>query len=131
MVQALTSRLENMNPNSFVIFAGELDLDTPTEPADIELFNPDNNIIMADPIDRPGSWHNNINFLDIRTPSTRVSSGGVEGGAGGGLDDRFDFILISENMITDPKLRYIPDTYKAFGNNGRSEERRVGKECRS
>lgn len=118
MVQALTSRLENMNPNSFVIFAGDLNLYTHTEPAYIELLNPDNNITMADPIDRPGSWHNNINFQDIHTQSTRVSSGGFGGGAGGGLDDRFDFILISENMMTDPKLRYVPDTYKAFGNNG-------------
>lgn len=117
-VQQLTSRFESMDPNSFVLFAGDLNFYTASEPAYQELLNPDNAITMADPIDRPGSWHNNINFQDIHSQSTRISSGPFGAGAGGGLDDRFDFIMISENMLTNPKLKYIQDTYKSFGNNG-------------
>jgi hypothetical protein len=119
------SRLNVLESNSFVIFAGDLNLYTASEPAYQELLNPDNFITMADPIDRPGSWNNNINFQDIHSQSTRISSGPFGAGAGGGLDDRFDFIMISENMMTDPKLKYIPDTYKSFGNNGNCYDRNI------
>ena len=34
------------------------------------------------------------------------------------MDDRFDFILVSENMLSNPTLRYVENTYQAFGNNG-------------
>lgn len=118
MVQEFTSKLETMDPNSFVLFAGDLNLYTHTEPAYQELLNTSNNIVMADPLDRPGAWHDKPEFQDIHSQSTRISSGPFGAGAGGGLDDRFDFILISENMISDPKLRYIPETYNSFGNNG-------------
>lgn len=118
MVQLLTSRLETMDPNSFVIFSGDLNFYTSLEPGYQELLNPDNNIIMADPLDRPGNWHENRNYMDIHSQSTRIYSGPFGAGAGGGLDDRFDFILISENMLEDPKLKYIPNSYRIIGNNG-------------
>lgn len=118
MVQELTTKLQTMDPNSFVLFAGDMNFYTDTEPAYQELINPANNIVMADPLGRPGSWHNKPEFQDIHSQSTRISSGPFGTGAGGGLDDRFDFIFVSENIMTDPKLKYIPDTYKSFGNNG-------------
>ncbi|MDN3723659.1 T9SS type A sorting domain-containing protein [Aequorivita sp. SDUM287046] len=118
MVQEFTNRLESLDPNAFVIFAGDFNLYTASEPAYIELLDPTNAIVMVDPINSPGSWNNNINFQDIHTQSTRISSGPFGAGAGGGLDDRFDFIVISENMQNDPKLNYIADSYKSFGNNG-------------
>lgn len=118
MVQAFTSKLQTMDPNSFVLFAGDMNFYTDTEPAYQELVNPINNITMADPLDRPGVWHDKPEFQDIHSQSTRISSGPFGAGAGGGLDDRFDFIFISENMKTDEKLKYVPDTYKSFGNNG-------------
>src|SRR5690606_7240431 len=57
--------------------------------------------------------------------STRLSNAGFGGGAGAGLDDRFDFILISENILNSPELKYIDDTYKAFGNNGNCLNNRI------
>lgn len=118
MVQQFTNRLETLDLNSFIIFAGDFNLYTASEPAYQELLDPTNAIIMVDPIDRPGSWNNNINFQDIHSQSTRISSGPFGAGAGGGLDDRFDFIVMSQNMQSDPKLKYIAGTYKSFGNNG-------------
>ncbi len=118
MAQQFTDRLETLDPNSYVILAGDLNLYSHTEPAYQKLLDPLNNILMVDPVDRPGSWHNNAEFQDLHSQSTRISSGPFGAGAGGGLDDRFDFILISENMLTDPKLKYIPGSYKSFGNNG-------------
>ncbi len=118
MVTKFTDNLENINPNSFVIFSGDFNLYTATEPAYEELLDPTNAIVMKDPIDTPGSWHNNDTFQAIHTQSTRIDSGPFGAGAGGGLDDRFDFITISENMMSNPKLKYINDSYKSFGNNG-------------
>ncbi|MAP55533.1 hypothetical protein [Altibacter sp.] len=118
MVTAFTDFLSTIDPNTYVIFAGDLNLYDANEPAYQELLDSSNNITMADPIDRPGDWNNNIDFQDIHTQSTRISSGTFGAGAGGGLDDRFDFIMISQNMTSDPTLRYVPDSYNAFGNNG-------------
>ncbi|GHC58226.1 T9SS type A sorting domain-containing protein [Ulvibacter litoralis] len=118
MVTELTDHFANIDPDSFVIFSGDFNLYRATEPAYEEILDPTNAIVLVDPINRPGSWSSNTSFQDIHTQSTRTSSGPFGAGAGGGLDDRFDFIMISENMQTDPKLRYVPDTYKAYGNNG-------------
>ncbi|MDC8004619.1 T9SS type A sorting domain-containing protein [Aureisphaera galaxeae] len=118
MVTDFTDTLGDLDPNSYVIFAGDLNLYTSTEPAYIELLDDTNPIVLVDPISTPGSWSSNEDFTAVHTQSTRVSSGPFGTGAGGGLDDRFDFILMSENMETDPKLRYVPDTYLAYGNNG-------------
>jgi hypothetical protein len=118
MVQTFTNKLESLDPNSFVLFAGDFNFYTASEPAYLEILDPTNAIVMVDPIDRPGSWNNNINFQDIHSQSTRISSGPFGAGAGGGLDDRFDFIMMSENMQNNPKLNYVANSYKSFGNNG-------------
>lgn len=118
MVNEFVATLGNLDPDSYVFFAGDLNFYTSTEPGYIELLDETNPIVLVDPIDRPGAWNSNINFQDVHTQSTRTSSGPFGAGAGGGMDDRFDFILISENMMSDPSMKYIPGTYKAYGNNG-------------
>lgn len=118
MVTEFTDFLATLPQESNVIFAGDLNMYEADEDGYIELLDPSNTIVLKDPIDSPGDWNNNEIFSNIHTQSTRVSSGEFGAGAGGGLDDRFDFILLSENMISTPSLQYIPDTYKAYGNNG-------------
>ena len=49
---------------------------------------------LFDPIGQEGYWHNNPAYAPIHTQSTRTSQFG--GGATGGLDDRFDFVLGGE-----------------------------------
>ncbi|WP_151673144.1 endonuclease/exonuclease/phosphatase family protein [Patiriisocius marinus] len=117
MVQEFTTSLETLDPNAFVLFAGDFNVYRATEVAYQEILDPTNNVVMVDPIDVSGTW-NNESFQAVHTQSTRVSSGGFGAGAGGGMDDRFDFIMMSQNMQTNPKLRYVPDTYFAYGNNG-------------
>ena len=118
MVSEFTADLELLDPNSYVIFAGDFNIYTSSEPAYQEILDNTNAIVMVDPINTPGSWHDNDSYQDIHTQSTRINSGPFGAGAGGGLDDRFDFITISENMTSDPKMNYITDSYKSFGNNG-------------
>ncbi|MAZ73837.1 MAG: hypothetical protein CMC70_11905 [Flavobacteriaceae bacterium] len=118
MVNRVTADLETIPSNAFVLFAGDLNVYTAAEPAYMELTDPTNAITLQDPINTAGDWHNNNIFAGVHTQSTRVNSGAFGAGAGGGMDDRFDFILISENMIASPKLRYVENSYKSFGNNG-------------
>jgi len=119
MASELTNALESLPTDRFVLFAGDFNLYTSNESAYQELLDPTNAIVLKDPIDRAGNWHINTSFQDIHTQSTRISNSEFNNhGAGGGLDDRFDFILISENLQSSPELKYVEDSYKAYGNNG-------------
>tara|TARA_B100000029_G_C17133500_1_gene799655 strand:- start:164 stop:688 length:525 start_codon:yes stop_codon:yes gene_type:complete len=70
-----------------------------------------NEMGLIDPISTPGNWHNNSSYSSVHTQSTR-SSNESDGGASGGMDDRFDQLLISEG------INYINDSYVAYGNDG-------------
>lgn len=122
MVTDFTDALTHIPNNHFVLFGGDFNLYTSTEQAYQRLLDVTNAIVMVDPINRPGSWSDNSSFTDIHTQSTRNSSFtdglGNFFGAGGYLDDRFDFILMSQNLQTSTDLHYVTNTYKAFGNNG-------------
>ncbi len=77
----------------------------------------DNTGRLFDPINRIGNWHNNSSFSDVHTQSPRTSSFG--GGANGGMDDRFDWLFVSENILSDQSsMLYIENTYTAYGNDG-------------
>lgn len=73
---------------------------------------------LKDPINKPGNWNNNSTFANIHTQSPRTS-GSFDCGSTGGLDDRFDQILVSNNVILgSDSLKYLPNSYKAIGNDG-------------
>ena len=118
MVEAFVNDTQQLEEDAYVLFAGDFNIYTSTEPAYLEILDQTNNIAMADPINTPGAWNNNEDFTAVHTQSTRTSSSGFGGGAGGGLDDRFDFIMVSQNMMTGTNLNYKADSYKAYGNNG-------------
>ena len=122
MIQDFTSALGSIPSNHFVLIGGDFNLYKNTEAAYVELLDPTNAIVLVDPINRAGNWHNNGSYDDIHTQSTHTSSFYFDGsnyyGAGGGLDDRFDFILMSQNLQTSTDLHYVSGTYKAYGNNG-------------
>lgn len=72
---------------------------------------------MKDPINSPGNWTSNSSFAGIHTQSPRTS-GSWACGATGGLDDRFDHILLSQNATTGSSCQYQSNSYKAIGNDG-------------
>ena len=116
MVQVFTDDLQNIPPDHYVIFAGDFNLYSSSEPAYQKIIDNTNAIIMHDPANSPGSWHNNYDFRALHTQATHSQSNNIF--VGGGIDDRFDFIMISDNMLNDPVLHYVDDTYKSYGNNG-------------
>lgn len=118
MVQELQTYLETLPADTNVLLGGDLNIYTATESAFQELLDITNNITFADPVNRIGSWSNNSSFVDVFTQSTRTQSG--LGGAAGGFDDRFDFILTSENMLSTADITYVDNSYQVYGNNGQS-----------
>lgn len=73
---------------------------------------------FKDPISSEGAWTNNSTYAPIHTQATR-SSEVIECGAIGGMDDRFDFLLTSSNVLSGSnRVKYITNSYTAVGNNG-------------
>ncbi|WP_431158050.1 T9SS type A sorting domain-containing protein [Winogradskyella poriferorum] len=118
MVVELDDYLSTLPSDTNVLLGGDLNLYTASEPAFQLLLQDTNNITFADPVNRVGSWSNNPNFVDVFTQSTRTQNG--LGGTTGGFDDRFDFILTSENMLGSTNINYEPGSYQVYGNNGLS-----------
>lgn len=116
MVDDLIAYLSGFPNDSNVVLAGDFNVYTSSEPAFQKLINNTNNIIFADPANQIGSWHNNTNYINVFTQSTRTQNG--MGGTTGGFDDRFDFIMCSENMLTNTDVYYATDSYQVYGNNG-------------
>ncbi len=102
--------------NRYRVFGGDLNFYDSFEAGYQALLN-EPPVTFVDPISRPGSWSNNSSFDDIHTQSTRLVSLG--GGATGGMDDRFDHIVLSDNIIAaSGDVRYSTGSYKTIGNDG-------------
>lgn len=79
----------------------------------------------VDPINAPGTWNHNYSFREIHTQSPHDGSKGL---TTGGMDDRFDFQMISTELNDGEGLHYIgpgsgdslasEESYHTFGNNG-------------
>ncbi len=64
-----------------------------------------------------GIWHSNTFYKMHFTQSTRIVA--IDGGATGGMDDRFDMMLFSDDMQTGSKgAKYISGSYRAVGQDG-------------
>src|SRR5690606_2477584 len=71
---------------------------------------------LTDPIGA-GTYHNNTSYAYIHTQCSRLTS--IDGGSTGGMDDRFDYILYSQEVNSGANgLRYIPGSQKAIGQDG-------------
>ncbi len=129
MVQQFTNALNNLDPNSYVIFAGDFNFYTSSENGYQEIVNPNNAIIMKDVLNMNTtlqSWHTNYSWKNIHTQATRLSNSDFNGyGAGGGLDDRFDFIMVSESITDNSDINYITNSYKSYGNNHNCYNKRI------
>tara|TARA_B100000508_G_scaffold141089_1_gene146250 strand:+ start:15483 stop:16685 length:1203 start_codon:yes stop_codon:yes gene_type:complete len=67
-----------------------------------------------DPVKQEGSWNNNSAYAKVHTQATRSNT------QCGGMDDRFDFILTSNEVLNDSlRIRYIPNSYRAVGQDGK------------
>lgn len=114
-VQALRQVTNALPPGSDFIVCGDFNIYTAAESAYAALLNPAGPGYVLDPLPA-GNWHANPSFAAIHTQSTRVRAFG--NGATGGLDDRFDMILLSQAVSNPGGMAYVTGSYTAFGNDG-------------
>jgi exonuclease III len=120
MVQQFKNYINNnLDSDDLIILSGDFNIYNNSEPAYIELTGSSGGINMVDPLSELGNWSGaSFSHKEILTQSTRASQYAGDG-AGGGVDDRFDFIMFSPSLMQlFGNLVYVNDTYKSLGNNG-------------
>jgi hypothetical protein len=127
MIDTFVKKLETVPASHYVLLAGDFNFySSYNETAYHKILDTTNPIVMVDPIHMPGKWNNNDSFKAIHTQATRLSAAGFgEGGASGGMDDRFDFIMMSKSLEQPGNLSYVEGSYKAYGNNGNCFDNRI------
>jgi|TARA_B110000495_G_scaffold203595_1_gene228111 endonuclease/exonuclease/phosphatase family metal-dependent hydrolase len=117
--------LNDLPEQSDFIVTGDFNIyNASTEPGFAVITSPgsDNDGRLFDPLNRIGDWHADVGeidceYADIHTQSTRVLDLGD--GATGGMDDRFDWILVSASILEETNdINYVDGTYLSFGNDG-------------
>jgi len=113
-VTSVMQFLEQHYTSENILFMGDFNVYSGAEAAYQTITNYANiDMRFLDPISQNGSWHNNSAFAGIHTQSTNTSSNGCA--SSGGMDDRFDFILISDEVrFGTNDVRYVTDSYQAF-----------------
>ena len=99
-----------------IIYVGDLNLYDSSEAAFQTLLAPGNGQAF-DPINQIGSWSGNAVYKAFHTqsPATTAAYGGQ---VTGGMDDRFDFQLVTGEWLDGRGLDYVSGSYWAFGNTG-------------
>lgn len=104
----------------YFLFCGDLNLYSENEDAFKELTGSGQGVYrFYDLADASGSWHNSSSFSEVHTQSTRLSNTNSGCFSGGGMDDRFDFILGSGQIYQDTgAVTYIGESYSTLGQDG-------------
>ncbi|WP_343636130.1 T9SS type A sorting domain-containing protein [Fluviicola sp.] len=115
--QLLRSVLDNRPQGRHLFVCGDLNTYRSSEVGYQNLVS-GGTTFLKDPLNMPGNWTTNASFAAIHTQSPRAS-GSTDCGVTGGLDDRFDHILVSQNVMNGSNLlQYTANSYKAIGNDG-------------
>ncbi len=106
--------MQNITTHSYVVLCGDFNIYGPTEASYVDLTGTSATRRFVDPLG--SAWkRNSTEWLRYYTQATRSNGDGAcGGGVGGGLDDRFDYILLSEALAP----RHVNGSYRAFGNDG-------------
>jgi endonuclease/exonuclease/phosphatase family metal-dependent hydrolase len=117
-VNVLRNVTDNLPVRTNYIVAGDFNIYYAGEPAYQKLINQSTSGYFIDPLPA-GNWHVNDFYASLHTQSTcGLISGCPNDGSGGGLDDRFDMILISQSIYDSTGIFLIENSNKAYGNDG-------------
>ncbi len=112
----LRADLDGLGQGTSAILAGDYNIQSSFENSYQTLLAAGNGQAF-DPISTPGTWNNNSSLRITHTQSPATSSA-FPGQVLGGVDDRFDFQLVTGELLDNEGLSYINNSYRAFGNNG-------------
>lgn len=108
----LRADIDSLGIGAQVILAGDFNIQSSSESSYVS-FLADGPGQLHDPISTPGDWHNDNAFRSVHTQNPADPALG-----GGGMDDRFDFQLITGELMDGVGIDYVSGSYRAFGNNG-------------
>ncbi|HOP03483.1 MAG TPA: T9SS type A sorting domain-containing protein [Tenuifilaceae bacterium] len=115
--QQIMTYIQNRNIKGNVLVMGDFNLYTNTEGAFQKLTTPTSSgFRFFDPVNAIGEWNNNSTFSMFHTQSTHKNGDCF---STGGMDDRFDFILTSLDILQSGNLRYVENSYWAYGQDGK------------
>lgn len=115
-VDSLRKVTNALPPNSDFIILGDFNIYYSNEPAFQKLLNQTNSGYVIDPLNLIGTWNDNASFAPYHTQSPRTRS--FNGGSTGGMDDRFDMILLSQAVKDAGGITFLDNTYINYGNDG-------------
>ncbi|MCB9194670.1 MAG: T9SS type A sorting domain-containing protein [Flavobacteriales bacterium] len=109
--------LQNNNRTGNLFIGGDFNFYSSTE-AGCQMIINGGTVLFNDPINKLGNWNNNSFYAPYHTQCTR-SSAGYAGGSSGGMDDRFDFIFVTDPVMNgSDHVQYLANSYKAIGQDG-------------
>lgn len=116
-VAVLRSVTNQLADSTDFIVCGDFNIYGSSEAAYQDLLKntPGNQGHFVDKISMSGTW-NNASYAQYHTQSPRTTQ--FNGGAHGGMDDRFDMILISEALEHPGDIDFIAGSMKVYGNDG-------------
>lgn len=118
MINTLMAYLSAHDYSGNITISGDFNVYSSSEVCYQSLINATNsNIKFYDPVNKPGSWSNSSTYARYHTQSTHTTSNGCA--SAGGLDDRFDFILMTNPILNNTqRIEYLPSSYTAVGQTG-------------
>ena len=114
-VTTLRNFTDQLPPNSNYMVCGDFNIYSSNESAYQKLKNQSTPGYFIDLLNLTGTW-NTASYASYHTQSPRVRQFG--GGSTGGMDDRFDMILMSPAIIQDGGVYYVPGSFTNYGNDG-------------
>ncbi len=113
---SLKLHLANLPFYENLIFGGDMNIYTSTEQAYSNIIS-GSGFTLVDPLGLTGNYNNNSVFANHHTQSTRTTS--LDNGAGGGMDDRFDYIFHSTDISNSTnRVSVVPGSYRPLGQDG-------------
>lgn len=103
-----------------VILVGDLNLNSGNDAAFQHLINYSvAGVRLYDPMNETGTWYNDYGVRLLHTQSTRNSNTNSGCFSGGGLDDRFDHILVSDEILNGAEEMEVDvNSFTVVGNDG-------------
>lgn len=116
-IDVLRQITDQFRAGTYFLVTGDFNIYSANEPGYARLLQdtPNNDGHFEDPFSLSGTW-NNASYAPYHTQSPRATA--FNGGASGGMDDRFDMVLFSESLMDTSGMHYVPNSMYAYGNDG-------------
>lgn len=116
-VDSLRKATNKLPLNTDFMVLGDFNIYRYSESAFQKLLNQSSSGYFIDPLNLTVNWSNDPLYAKYHTQSTRTRQL-PDGGSTGGMDDRFDMILISDAVNGVGGMQYVPNSTVNYGNDG-------------